>query len=93
MTPLNEMCWDADIEAVVLDLTRDKIKDPDYHWSTVARVEEGRDPVSNQRITMSQLEAWVIRCKTPPTATQEVPAHADHQTRRVSPSGGHVPHS
>lgn len=86
MPSLSEMCWTSDIEAALLNLTRDKIKAPEYHWSTVDRVEAGTSPATNQKITMSELEVWVTRCKTPPTQTEEATANADHKTRRVSPS-------
>jgi hypothetical protein len=93
MTPLSEACWDSDIELALLSLTRGAVKDQEYWFNTVARVEEGIDPETNQQITMGGLRSWAARCRTPPTATQEAPANADHQTRRVSPSGGRIPHS
>ena len=92
MTPLSEACWDSDIEQALIFLTRGVVKDHDYWSTTVARVEEGIDPETNQQITMSGLRAWVTRCKIAPIETKEALAN-DHTTRRVSPSGEHVHHT
>lgn len=92
MTPLNEVCWDSDIELALLSLTRDAVKDRDYWFSTVSHVEDGIDPETNQQITASGLKAWVTRCRTEPPTTKEAPVDADRKTRRVSPSGRCVPH-
>jgi len=91
MTPLSEQCWDTDIQAALFSLTRDAVKDQAYWFATVSRVEEGYDPASGQKITLSGLEAWVARCKTPPTATEEVLIDADYKARRVSPTDRRIP--
>lgn len=92
MTPHSELCWDSDIEIAVLSLKRSTVIDREYWFVTVAHIENGIDPETNQKITMSGLEAWVARCKAHP-AIREAHDDADNKTRRVSPSGRHVPHS
>jgi len=89
MTNLAEMVWATDVEVAVLSLTRDVIKDREYHWSTIDRVEQGLSPERNTEITMSELEAWVSRCKTPPANAKEAPAN-DNPTRRVSPQNRRI---
>lgn len=92
ITPLHEWCWDADILLAVLSLTRDRIKDQSYWYDTIDRVEEGNSPDKNQRITLSELSAWVERCTTEPTATEETES-AQRKTRSVSPANRYVPNT
>ncbi|NKX40403.1 hypothetical protein HGG71_02850 [Rhodobacteraceae bacterium R_SAG2] len=92
VTPLSELCWGSDIEIALLSVARSTLVDREYWFATVDLVESGIDPETNQKITMSGLEAWVARCKAHP-AIQEAHDDADNKTRRVSPSGRHVPHS
>ena len=92
VNPISESCWDHDIHEAILSLTSEAVRDHTYWHRTVDRVEAGLDPEKTQTLTMTALRAWVTRCKSEPTHTQEEPAN-DRKTRRVSPQNGHVPNS
>lgn len=74
--------WDTDIEAALLSLTKDQIADRDYWFATVDRVEAGRHPTDNRRLTVSDLDEWVERCKRIPD-DQDQPSNEHPQDRRI----------
>lgn len=82
---LAEAVWDTDIILALNSLDRQALAASNFHSETVDFVEAGFSPYTpNARITRSELDRWVADL-TKFTA-QERSAHAQGQTRRVSPS-------
>jgi hypothetical protein len=83
----NEYAWDTEIEKAIIRLRQADIQNPAYWYETVETVEAGYDPTTRKPITISALEAWVTRCKSPPPQDEEDPTHDSppRQSRRVQP--------
>ncbi len=65
MIPPNEWVWSTDIEDAVQKMRVDAT-DQEYYLATVAMVENGVDPHTEERLTKTSLHAWMRHCMTSP---------------------------
>lgn len=87
----SEWVWDTDIESATTAVHLNRAKDQDHYLRTVGLVEQGIDPVTGEKLTMSGLKRWVSRCVTPPSYLLETRTDEPlHRTRTITPSGKHV---
>ena len=85
MTPFSEACGEDEVASTINKVMVAGVTNSELFYKTIDRIEECVSPTKNQRLTLSELEAWASLVTT--TSEEGIDADyttlQDHQNRPV----------